>query len=93
MENCPGEGVVTKFPNSRKHSHRQVCGEFRNLRRQHNWEKTKQTNKNKEDTPNHNCQWRTTSEWGLDREAWAASSILRVRTGPECLEDNLRELT
>ena len=34
-----------------------------------------------------------TSEWGLGREAWAASSVLRVRTGPECSEDNLRELT
>ena len=33
-----------------------------------------------------------TSEWGLGREAWAASSVLRVRTGPECPEDNLREL-
>ena len=33
----------------------------------------------------------TTSKWGLDREAWAA--LLRVRTGPECPEDNLRELT
>ena len=34
-----------------------------------------------------------TSEWGLGREAWAALSVLRVRTGPECPEDNLRELT
>ena len=33
----------------------------------------------------------TTSKWGLNREAWAA--LLRVRTGPECPEDNLRELT
>ena len=33
-----------------------------------------------------------TSKWGLGREAWAASSVLRVRTGPECPEDNLREL-
>ena len=32
-----------------------------------------------------------TSKPGLDREAWAA--LLRVRTGPECPEDNLRELT
>ena len=32
----------------------------------------------------------TTSE-GLDREAWAA--CFRVRTGPECPEGNLRELT
>ena len=34
-----------------------------------------------------------TRELGLGREAWAASSVLRARTGPECPEDNLRELT
>ena len=34
-----------------------------------------------------------TSEWGLVREAWAASSVLQVRTRVECPEDNLRELT
>ena len=33
----------------------------------------------------------TTSKWGLNREARAA--LLRVRTRPECPEDNLRELT
>ena len=33
----------------------------------------------------------TTSKWGLGREAQAA--LLRVRTGPECLKGNLRELT
>ena len=40
MEICPREGVVKeeKFPNTRKPSHRQVCGEFWNLRVQHNWE-------------------------------------------------------
>ena len=32
----------------------------------------------------------TTSKWGLNPEAWAA--LLRVRTGPECPEGNLREL-
>ena len=32
----------------------------------------------------------TTSKWGLDREARAA--LLRVRTGPECPEGNLREI-
>ena len=32
-----------------------------------------------------------TSKQGLDREAWAA--LLRVRTGPECPEGNLRKLT
>ena len=33
----------------------------------------------------------TTSNWGLGREPWVA--LLRVRTGPECPEGNLRELT
>ena len=32
-----------------------------------------------------------TSKQGLNRETQAA--LLRVRTGPECPEDNLRELT
>ena len=32
-----------------------------------------------------------TSKQGLGREVRAA--LLRVRTGPECPEDNLRELT
>ena len=32
-----------------------------------------------------------TSKQGLNWEAQAA--LLRVRTGPECLEDSLRELT
>ena len=32
-----------------------------------------------------------TSKWGLGRETRAA--LLRVRTGPECPEGNLRELT
>ena len=31
-----------------------------------------------------------TSKQGLNREAWAA--LLRVRTGSECPEGNLREL-
>ena len=30
------------------------------------------------------------SKWGLNREAWDA--LLRLRTGSECPEDNLREL-
>ena len=40
METHPGEGVVKeeKFPNTRKPSHRQVCGEFWSLREQHNRE-------------------------------------------------------
>ena len=52
--------------------------------------------------PNLNCQQRSRPDarsrpppgsWGLGREAWAAYSVLRVRTGTECPEDNLRELT
>ena len=40
MKTRPGEGVVKeeRFPNTRKPSRRQVCGEFWNLRGQHNWE-------------------------------------------------------
>ena len=32
------------------------------------------------------------SELGVGRQAWAASSVLRVRIRPDCPEDNLREL-
>ena len=32
----------------------------------------------------------TSSEGDLDREVWVASSVLSVRTGPECPEDNLK---
>ena len=34
-----------------------------------------------------------TSQWRLDKEAQAATLVLRVRTRSECPEDNLRELT
>ena len=88
-----------KFPNSRKPSHWQACAEFWNLRRQHNWEGGKKKERNPQNmrlttTPSGEVAQTlssTTSERGLDREAQAA--LLRVRTGPECPEDNLRELT
>ena len=50
------EGVVKeeKFPHSRKSSHRCVCEEFWNLRRQHNQEKKQTNKKNTEYTPNCN---------------------------------------
>ena len=32
------------------------------------------------------------SKWGLGRGTTAASLVLRVRTGPECPEDMLKEL-
>ena len=40
METHPGKGVIKqeKFPNTGKPSYQQVCGEFWNLRWQHNWE-------------------------------------------------------
>ena len=34
----------------------------------------------------------TTSKWGLGRKAQTASLVLRLTTGPERPEDNLREL-
>ena len=32
------------------------------------------------------------SKWGLGREAWAASLVLRVKTKLECPENNMRGL-
>ena len=86
-----------KFPNSKKPSHRRVCGEFWNLRRQHDQEGEKKT-KPTEYMPNRDCQWRSSPgarvrHQRLDKEAQAASLVLRVRTGPECPKGNLRELT
>ena len=90
-----------KFPNTRKPSHWRVCGKFWNLRGQHNWE-GKQTN-TQTTTPQIMRLTTTpsgevaqmlpsaTSEWGLNREVQAA--LLRIRTGPKCPENNLRELT
>ena len=53
METHPGEGVMKeeKFPTSRKPSHSRVCGEFWNLRRQHNQEGKKIEKKKKKKKP------------------------------------------
>jgi len=79
IETHPGEGIMKeKFPHSRKPSHRQVCGEFWNLRGQHNWEeKKKKTPQNMHLTTTASREvaqilTSVTSKWGLDREAWAA---------------------
>ena len=68
-----------KFPNSRTPSHRWVCGEFRNLRGQHNLEENK-----KQKPPQNMCLTTTASreaaqmlmsmasECRLDRESRAA---------------------
>ena len=80
METCSGEGVVKEnFPNSRKSSHWQVCGEFWNLRGQHN----RQEKKKKKNTQNTHLTATpsrevaqmlvlATSDRGLDREARVA---------------------
>ena len=79
METPPGEGVMKeeKFPKSRTPSHRWVCGEFWNLRGQHNWEEKKQNPQNRCLTATASGEvaqmlTSTTSEWGLNREAWVA---------------------
>ena len=95
-ETCPGEGVVKaeKFPNIKKPFHQRVCGKFWNLRGWHNREeKNKSSQMTFLTTPPSREIAQTLasiiSKQGLNREAWAA--LLRVRTGPECPEDNLRE--
>ena len=98
MKTCPGEGVVKeeKFLNIRKPSHRWVCGELWNLRGQHNREEKKKQNPQYmrlTATPSGKVAQTpvsATSEQGLNREVQVA--FLRVRTGPECPEDSLREL-
>ena len=62
METHPGEGgMKEKFPHRRKASHRHVCGEFCNLRGQHNWKKKKTKNKTYRYAPNHNDKQRQRS--------------------------------
>ena len=64
METHSREGVMKeeKSPNTRKPSHWRVCGEFWNLRGQHNWqEKIKPTGYR----PNCNSQWRNSPDTRL----------------------------
>ena len=60
---------------------------------------TRRKKKNRDYIFNRNSQQRSSPDahiyhqrGGLNREARAASSVLRVRTRPDCPEDNLREL-
>ena len=83
-----------KFPKSRKPSHRRVCGEFWTLRGQHNWE----GGENPTDyASNCNSLQRSSPDACIRHQPVGAEQggvgcMLRVRTGPECPEDNLREL-
>ena len=95
MEIRPGEGVVKKFPNTMKPSHQQVCGEFWNLRGQHN-------QKGEENLQNTHLtatpKQRSSPDACIHHQQAGAQQggegcMLRVRTRPECPEDNLRELT
>ena len=80
METHPGEAVVKeeKFPNTRNPSHQWVCGEFWNLRGQHNQELKKKKNPQimrLAATPSGEVAQTLTSassKQGLNREARAA---------------------
>ena len=79
METCPREGVVKeeKFPNTRKPSHCQVCGNFWNLKGQHNQEGGKKKNPqitHLATTPSGEVAWTRVRQQqvGLNREARAA---------------------
>ena len=80
-ETCPGEAIVKEmFPHNRKPSHRQVCGEFWNLRGQHNQEKNKQTNRKPTEYVS-----KCTSEWRSSPDA-------RVHHQRAGAEDTTRQL-
>ena len=64
-ETHPTKGILKegKFPKTRKTSHQQVCGEFWNLREQHNWEEKKQKqNKTHSYVPDGNSQQKSSPE-------------------------------
>ena len=88
-----GEGVVKeeKFPNSRKSSHQWVFGEFWNLRGKDNWEGEKKMSCLTATLSREVAQMLSST---ISKRAGqgGAGCVLRVRTGPGCPEDNLREL-
>ena len=102
------EALKEKFPHNRKASHSGDCVEGWKPRGQRRREKRARARTDThthtrarthtEYAPRCNCQCRSrpgvsaTSSRGLDRQAWAAQSVLRVRTWPECPEDTLRQL-
>ena len=87
MEIHPGKVVMKEeFPNSKKPSHRRVCGELGISE-----DKITGRKKKKKKKTQNMCLTATasrevaqmlksaTSEHGLDEEEWAASSVLRVK--------------
>ena len=90
-ETHSGKGVMKeKFPNTRKPSHQQVCGEFWYLRGQHNQE-GKKKNSPKNTCLNHNAQQKSSPDGRVCHqqvgiEQGGADCMLRVRTRPECPE-------
>ena len=79
METHPKEGVMKeeKFPNTRKPSHQWVCGEFWNLRQQHNQEGEKKNSQIRCLTATSSREVAqtlasATSEWALNRETQVA---------------------
>ena len=86
METHPGEGVMKeeKFPNSRKPSHRHVCGEFWNLKGQHNQEEKKK--KTPQTMCNYKWRWRSGIE-AHDKDRawmpWGQSEGANVRQQPK----------
>ena len=98
METHPGEGVVKeeKSPNTRKPSHRQVCGKFWNIRGQRNQEEKKkktQTMRLTTTLSGEVAQTLTSTSRKQGAEQGGPGCMLRVRARPEYPEDNLRELT
>ena len=100
METCPGEGVMKKekFPHSRKPLTGVFVGSF-GITEGNIIVREKHKNK-----PQNMCVIEaasrevaqmltsTTRKWGLSREVWVAWLVLRVGTGLESPEDNLKEL-
>ena len=98
METHPGEEVVKeeKFPNTRKPSHQWVCGEFWNLRGQHNQELKKKKNPQimrLAATPSGEVAQTLISVSSKRAEQGGMGCMHRVGTGPKCPEDNMTELT
>ena len=81
MEIHPREGVLKeeKFSNTRKTSHQRVCGEFWNLRGQHNQEESKRE-KPTDYMPSRDSQWRGNPDarvcqqgaGALNRQVWTS---------------------